>query len=569
MTKDLIRCAIYTRKSSEEGLEQSFNSLTAQREACRAFILSQKHEGWTVLKDVYDDGGISGGTMNRPALKQLLSDIQEGKVNTVVVYKVDRLTRSLTDFAKIIEIFDSNSVSFVSVTQQFNTTSSMGRLTLNVLLSFAQFEREITGERIRDKIAASKKKGIWMGGMVPLGYDCVNRELVVRESEADTVREIFRQYVRLGCITKLKQHLEQSQTRSKIRTSNAGRTYGGATYSRGALHHLLCNRIYLGEIVHRGEHFPGQHEAIISRQLWDQVASRLRQNNRAHRSAGLTSSSSPLSGLLFDSSGVRFTPTQSRKSGKRYGYYTSQTVIQQNGAKPPIAHFPAPELENFVAMQIFGLLRSPNRFVCEIEDGKIGDSITKQIAQLAKGWPQLERTTLNQFIRSVVSRVTIGQSKVWVEISKAKLFDYLHHGPMRRDIAVAFCAKPTLQLVGDFEIARRGGEIHIVVPNDDSGCVSPVPSIVKAIARSRDWYDRIVSGEFATMAQLAQRIRLTKRYVRKILQFARLSPKVTEALLAGKHSPSLTLKTIMRDIPIRWLEQERAILGQDSHGHRS
>lgn len=234
VAKDLIRCAIYTRKSSEEGLEQSFNSLAAQREACRAFILSQKHEGWKVLKDIYDDGGISGGTMDRPALKQLLSDIQGGKVNTVVVYKVDRLTRSLTDFSKIIEIFDSNSVSFVSVTQQFNTTSSMGRLTLNVLLSFAQFEREITGERIRDKIAASKKKGIWMGGMVPLGYDCVNRELVVRESEAQTVRGIFHQYVRLGCLTKLKQHLEQSQTRSKIRTSNAGRKYGGATYSRSA-----------------------------------------------------------------------------------------------------------------------------------------------------------------------------------------------------------------------------------------------------------------------------------------------------------------------------------------------
>ena len=320
MTKDLIRCAIYTRKSSEEGLEQSFNSLAAQREACRAFILSQKHEGWTVLKDVYDDGGISGGTMDRPALKKLLSDIQEKKVNTVVVYKVDRLTRSLTDFAKIIEILDSNSVSFVSVTQQFNTTSSMGRLTLNVLLSFAQFEREITGERIRDKIAASKKKGIWMGGMVPLGYDCVSRELVVRESEADTVREIFGQYVRLGCLTKLKQHLEQSQTRSKIRTSNAGRKYGGAIYSRGALHHLLCNRIYLGEIIHRGEHFPGQHEAIVSRELWDQVASHLKQNNRAHRSAGPSSTQSPLRGLLFDSSGVRFTPTQSRKNGKRYRY---------------------------------------------------------------------------------------------------------------------------------------------------------------------------------------------------------------------------------------------------------
>jgi site-specific DNA recombinase len=562
MTKEAVRCAIYTRKSSEEGLEQSFNSLAAQREACQAYILSQKHEGWTVLKDVYDDGGISGGTMDRPALKQLLSDIQEEKINTVVVYKVDRLTRSLADFAKIIEIFDSNSVSFVSVTQQFNTTSSMGRLTLNVLLSFAQFEREITGERIRDKIAASKKKGIWMGGMVPLGYDCVNRELIVRKSEADTVREIFRQYVRLGCLTKLRQHLEQSQTRSKIRTSNAGRKYGGATYSRGALHHLLRNRIYLGEIVHRGEYFPGQHEAIVSSELWDQVASRLKQNNRAHRSRGPTSSSSPLSGLLFDSSGVRFTPTQSRKNGKRYRYYTSQAVIQETGVKPPIAHFPAQELENFVAMQILGLLRSPDKFVREIGDARIGDSITKRIAQLVKGWPQLERAKLHQFIRCVVSRVTIGQSKVWVEIGKANLFDYLHHRPMGRNIAVAFRGKPTLQLVGDFEMARRGGQSHIIAPDDDSARASPVPSIVKAIARSRDWYERIVAGEFGTIDELAQNSGLTKRYVRKILQCAHLSPKATEALLAGKHPPSLTLKKILNGVPLNWPEQGRAIFGQ-------
>src|ERR1700733_621663 len=229
MTKQQVPCAIYTRKSSEEGLEQSFNSLEAQREACIAYIHSQKHEGWTALNNHYDDGGFSGGNMERPGLKRLLDDIKAGKLDTVVVYKVDRLTRSLTDFAKIIEIFDSHKVSFVSVTQHFNTTSSMGRLTLNVLLSFAQFEREITGERIRDKIAASKKKGMWMGGLVPLGYDCVDRRLVVNQVEADTVREIFRQYLRLGCLTGLKQHLEQSQTRSKIRTSNAGRKYGGAT----------------------------------------------------------------------------------------------------------------------------------------------------------------------------------------------------------------------------------------------------------------------------------------------------------------------------------------------------
>jgi site-specific DNA recombinase len=560
VAKELIRCAIYTRKSSEEGLEQSFNSLAAQRDACRAFILSQKHEGWTVLKNVYDDGGISGGTMDRPALKQLLSDIREGKVNTVVVYKVDRLTRSLTDFAKIIEIFDSHSISSVSVTQQFNTTSSMGRLTLNVLLSFAQFEREITGERIRDKIAASKKKGIWMGGMVPLGYNCVKRQLVVSRPEADTVREIFRQYVRFGCLTKLKKYLEQNQTRSKIRTSNAGRKYGGATYSRGALHHLLCNRIYLGEIVHRDRHFPGQHESIVSKQLWDQVAARLKQNNQAGRSVGSGSTTSPLTGLLFDSGGVRFTPTHSLKNGKRYRYYTSQAAIQQNGAKPRIARFPAQELEAFVAAQILNLLRSPDRFIREIKDGAIRDSITRRTAQLVKAWPQLERSKLDRLIESIVSRVTIGQSKVWVEVGKASLLKFLHE-PTGRGIAGPPRGIRTLQLVDDFAMSRRGGEIHIITPNDDSGRVSPVPSIIKAIARSRDWYERIVAGEFGTIDQLAHKSGLTKRYVRKILQCAHLSPNLTEALLRGRHPPSLTLKTILQDVPLHWSEQDRKILG--------
>ena len=241
MTKQLVRCAVYTRKSSEEGLEQSFNSLEAQREACMAYINSQKHEGWVAASGRYDDGGFSGGTMERPALKQLLDHISTGKIATVIVYKVDRLTRSLADFAKIIEVFDSQNVSFVSVTQQFNTTTSMGRLTLNVLLSFAQFERELTGERIRDKVAASKKKGMWMGGVVPLGYDCVDHRLIINQSQAETVQEIFRQYLRLGCVKELKDYLGREQINSKVRTSRSGRTSGGASYSRGAS--ITCSTI--------------------------------------------------------------------------------------------------------------------------------------------------------------------------------------------------------------------------------------------------------------------------------------------------------------------------------------
>jgi DNA invertase Pin-like site-specific DNA recombinase len=263
--KPSIRCAIYTRKSSEEGLEQSFNSLDAQREACRAFISSQKHEGWRSLSTLYDDGGYSGATADRPALKRLLEDVQARKIDAVVVYKVDRLTRSLADFAKIIEVFDAQKVSFVSVTQQFNTTTSMGRLTLNVLLSFAQFEREVTGERIRDKIAASKRKGMWMGGTIPLGYDMKKHKLIVNPAEAERVREIYRQYLKLGCVSKLRVDLENRDMRSKKRISQTGRKSGGAAYSRGALYNILQNRIYLGEIEHCGQVYPGEHKGIVAR----------------------------------------------------------------------------------------------------------------------------------------------------------------------------------------------------------------------------------------------------------------------------------------------------------------
>ncbi len=266
--KSNLRCAIYTRKSSEEGLEQDFNSLDAQREACEAFIISQKHEGWSVLDDFYDDGGISGGTMERPALKRLLEDIEAGNIDSVVVYKVDRLSRSLSDFVKMVEIFDDRGVSFVSVTQQFNTTTSMGRLTLNMLLSFAQFEREVTGERIRDKIAASKRKGMWMGGLPPLGYDVQDRQLVINETEAVTVNHIYQRYLELGSVRLLKEELDGDGIVSKLRVNKHDRTSGGKPIARGALYLMLSNRLYLGEIVHKDKSYPGEHEPIISTELW-------------------------------------------------------------------------------------------------------------------------------------------------------------------------------------------------------------------------------------------------------------------------------------------------------------
>src|SRR6202030_3364328 len=343
----------YTRKSSEEGLEQAFNSLDAEREACAAFILSQKHEGWTVLPTLYDDGGFSGGTMERPALKRLIADIEAGQIDVVVVYKVDRLTRALSDFAKLVEVFDRRGVSFVSVTQQFNTTTSMGRLTLNVLLSFAQFEREVTGERIRDKIAASKKKGMWMGGMPPLGYRANDHKLIVVQSEAATVRHISRRYAALGSVRLLQQELEAHRIRSKRWTSTAGRRWGGKPIVRGALYRMLQNRIYRGEIVHKDQHYPGEHMPIVDEALWDEAQVKLAANAVEHHNGEKMKNASLLAGLLFDRQGHRITPPHAIKNGARYRYYVSRPLISESRADTPDGLRPPPgDIEQLVPTRI-------------------------------------------------------------------------------------------------------------------------------------------------------------------------------------------------------------------------
>ena len=344
------RCAIYTRKSSEEGLEQDFNSLHAQREACEAFIKSQAGEGWRLVKTAYDDGGLSGGTMERPALQRLLADINQGVIDVVVVYKVDRLTRSLTDFAKMVEVFDAHGVSFVAVTQQFNTTTSMGRLTLNVLLSFAQFEREVTGERIRDKIAASKQKGMWMGGLVPLGYEVHERRLVVNEAEAETVREIFRRYLELGSVRLLMEDLNRRGIRSKVRVAKNGNTSGGNSFFRGALYVLLSNPIYIGEIRHKGVRHPGLHEPIVDRELWEKTQLLLRSQAVRGASRATKSVASPLTGRLFDESGQSLTPSHAVKGERRYRYYVSRSLIKGTADSAGRGwRLPAPEIERTVA----------------------------------------------------------------------------------------------------------------------------------------------------------------------------------------------------------------------------
>jgi site-specific DNA recombinase len=560
MSSAPVRCAIYTRKSSEEGLEQSFNSLEAQREACIAYIQSQKHEGWVAIRENYDDGGFSGGNMERPALGRLLDDIRARKVQTVIVYKVDRLTRSLSDFSKIIEIFDSHEASFVSVTQQFNTTTSMGRLTLNVLLSFAQFERELTGERIRDKVAASKKKGMWMGGMVPLGYDWVDRCLIINPSEAETVRGIFRQYLRLGSVVKLKDYLEQKKVRSKIRTSSDGRKYGGAAYSRGALHQILSNHIYIGRIVHRGQSYAGQHQPIIAQTLWDQVAARLNANNQAHRTSKPGPTSSLLTGLLRDPNGVRFTPTHAVKKGKRYRYYTSQAVIQKRGDQRQVTRYPAGELETLVTKQIHEMLKKPDKYLYEPEASPPTELAIQNAKDLATQWPNLSTSKQQEFIRAVVKTVILGEKNLWIELDKTKVVATLlgHSSSQVTDTDSRKAA--VLRLRTEFQPIRRGVELRIYAPESQSTQDKLMASLVKEVARARTWYEQLVTGEVSGVGHLAQQSGFKPRYVRKILQSAVLSPNIVEAILSGRQAGHVTVKSLQADLPLDWREQEQILL---------
>ncbi|MEX2453685.1 MAG: recombinase family protein [Rhodospirillaceae bacterium] len=354
-----IRCAVYTRKSSEEGLEQEFNSLDAQREACEAYIVSQRHEGWLAVPDRYDDGGISGGTMKRPALQRLIADIEAGRIDTIVVYKVDRLSRSLTDFAKLVDLFETHGVTFVSVTQQFNTTTSMGRLTLNMLLSFAQFEREVIGERIRDKFAASRRRGMWMGGWAPLGYDVRDRKLAVNAAEAKLVRRIFDRFVVLGSMTRLVRELGDEGLTTKDRVKQDGTRMPGRAFDKGAIYKLLRNRVYIGDAVHKGTAYPGEHDAILDRALWDKVQAILASAPKTRANNSRAQHPALLKGLIYGPGGRAMTPTHTRKKGKLYRYYVTAQALKTGYGDCPVGCVPAGEVEGAVIAQVRALVTTP------------------------------------------------------------------------------------------------------------------------------------------------------------------------------------------------------------------
>ena len=512
-----LRCAIYTRVSTEYGLEQEFNSLDNQREAAEAYIKSQAHEGWRALPARFDDGGFSGGSMDRPALQQLLSDIRARMIDVVVVYKVDRLTRSLADFAKLVELFDAHGVSFVSVTQAFNTTTSMGRLTLNVLLSFAQFEREVTGERIRDKVAASKKKGIWMGGHVPLGYRVQKRKLVIDEAEAETVRTIFQRYLELGSLTLLLQDLRSRRIRTKQRQLSNGSVRGGIPFTRGPLAYLLKNRTYLGEIIHRDQCHDGEHAGIVDRELFDKVQALLGSGATARRRANLVSSSI-LTGRIFDDRGNRMTPTHAQKNGARYRYYVSCVLLQ--GRKQDagsIARVPAVEAEEAVLTAL------------NAQDAEAGSSCEPL-------------TNSNSCALERCKRIVVGKSSINISIKEDP-------GEAARVITVPWTPA--------FHYRKR--EIILPIERHTQQQIRPIRAeararLLQGIAKARLWVDEIISGKVPGTDAIARREAQSERSVRMTLNLAFLAPELVKACYDG-HLPHGIGLSQMLDVPLEWQGQ--------------
>jgi DNA invertase Pin-like site-specific DNA recombinase len=548
----LRRCAIYTRKSSEEGLEQEFNSLDAQREACEAFIKSQAGEGWRLIRTHYDDGGVSGATMERPALQRLMADIDNRLVDAVVVYKVDRLTRSLADFAKMVEVFDVREVSFVAVTQQFNTTTSMGRLTVNVLLSFAQFEREVTGERIRDKIAASKRKGIWMGGLVPLGYEARERQLVVNEAEAATVRHIFTRYRELGSVRLLKEELDRNGVRSKVRVSQDGVESGGQMFSRGALYTLLRNPIYVGEIRHKGVCHPGQHAPIVDRAMWDKVAQLLREHGTDCGARSSSAKSCVLIGKLFDESGERLTPSHAVKGDRRYRYYVSRSLMKGSAAQVDCGwRLPAAEIERTIAAAAQSILDDQQAVVSAIEEAGLDSSRVAPLLKSAAAWSARLQSGQDNALSALIVRVDLDRDGLRLSL-KLPSSNASTGPPDSRHLSI----KRRVPM----QMRPRGVELRLVINGGARAARKTDQSLLKAVARAHCWFDDLVRGR--SMVEIARRNQVGKQYVSRLIRLAFLAPEVVELIVAGRQPPELTAQALRSgrlDIPVEWAAQKRSL----------
>jgi len=503
MKSEIRNCAIYCRKSSDEGLNMDFNTLHAQREACEAYIISQRSEGWKTIKTQYNDGGYSGGTMDRPALQDLLNDIKSGKVNIIVVYKIDRLTRSLMDFAKLVEVFDEHHVTFVSVTQSFNTTTSMGRLTLNVLLSFAQFEREVSAERIRDKIAASKQKGMWMGGNPPVGYEVMDRKLVVKENEAKMVRYLFERYRVFGCVAELKKELDNNHILSRKRLTVNGNSVGGGRYSRGALYAILQNPVYIGKVRHKDKTYDGQHERIIPENLWNDVQEQLKNGGGTERGTVKPGLENLLKGLVFDCDSTRYTPVRAKKGEhKAYRYYISQNLLQsRDHPKGVMARLPAHELEQTVCKAL------QKKIIDILQLDAIDDHHV--IEHLKNHLPEG-----NKMVESCVQKISVGQEVINIEISVERLRDFLEE-----KLNLTIPLKPGKQpynLCAPFSTTRAyKGAIVMSPKNANHDPLDLPPYQLRNLVRGIIWRDEHFDG--ISIEDIAAREGLSKSGIRKII----------------------------------------------------
>jgi site-specific DNA recombinase len=550
-----LRCAIYTRKSTEDGLDQEFNSLDAQFEACSAYIISQRHEGWVQVTDRFDDGGFSGGNMERPAMKRLLAEVEAGRVDIILVYKVDRLTRSLSDFAKIVEVLDAKGASFVSITQAFNTTTSMGRLTLNVLLSFAQFEREVTGERIRDKIAASKKKGLWMGGPVPLGYDVQDRKLVVNEAEAELVRHIMRRYVALPSVNDLVIELDADGYRTKVQHRASGPHRGCVPFRRGTLYHLLSNRIYRGEIVHKGTSYPGEHPAIVPEELWNEVQETLKERASGESRRTRAAQPSLLTGLLSDGEGRSMTPSHATKSGRRYRYYVTRPDSLDGS---PAWRVSAHDFEAIVCSKIAEQLSDKHWLHNHISEQAL-DAASLQAAFDAAGRASatlrygatVERSKALGLMKV---RIQLHQDRVNIELSRAGLMEQL--GLSIGDDDETIC------ISCDAVRVRKGHELRLIIPGANTTVVEPQrdEKLIALLAEAHAAHALITSRPGHSLQRIASDLGRCRTRLTKLFNVSLLAPDIVVAIVEGRQPASLSARSVMQvDLPLAWQDQRTAL----------
>jgi DNA invertase Pin-like site-specific DNA recombinase len=526
-----VRCAIYTRVSTEHGLDQEFNSLDAQYEAASAYIKSQAHAGWTPIRSRYDDGGYSGGSIDRPDLQRLLEDIRAHRIDVIVVYKVDRLTRSLADFAKLVELFDAHGVSFVSVTQHFNTTTSMGRLTLNVLLSFAQFEREVTSERIRDKIAASKRKGIWVGGNLPLGYEMKDGKIAIIEAEAELVRSIYRRYLELGGVNELLRDLAERHIRTKSRLLSTGVTRGGIPFGRGTLYYLLSNHFYIGEVKYKDEILPGEQPPIMDRTLFDAV----RQKSRAqwsHRTTIRNKADHLLTGLLFDDAGHRMIPTHATKAGVRYRYYASTPVLHgeaRTASAGSVSRIPAADVEDTVVKSLKGFIAA---------NQSKGTTSTKGLG---------DRETIAQLVTGIV----VHRDRLIIAL-KSKNADEESDSSDTRSLTISW-QKPPSRRSRQILLPQRALRSDVRPEQFERRA-----RLVSTIARGRRWLNDVVSGRVSTVAELCVREKCSVRQVNMTISLAFLAPNLVKAAVEGRLPRGVGIERL-RDPPTEWSRQFEAL----------